>query len=90
VHAHPAVSSAGPINFILPMIAIRNRKNGYGVSIAKACIFAVSHHCSPVRSPLIDLIAEFAERIGLVSKLPSVLSASSDKGKQGPKRFTGT
>ncbi len=41
--------------FVLPYIAIRNRRKGYAVSIVKAGMKAVGRPAGPVRSPLIDL-----------------------------------
>ena len=61
---------AGLRDFILPLIAIRNRKKGYAVSIIKAGMKAVGRDSGPVRSPLTDLTAsELAEVKALVSKL---------------------
>ncbi|MES2390266.1 MAG: 5-dehydro-4-deoxyglucarate dehydratase [Acidobacteriota bacterium] len=41
--------------FVLPYIAIRNRKKGYAVSIVKAGMKAVGRNAGPVRTPLMDL-----------------------------------
>ncbi|MGY0489886.1 5-dehydro-4-deoxyglucarate dehydratase [Streptomyces sp. WG-D5] len=41
--------------FVLPYTEIRNRKNGYAVSIVKAGLTATGHHAGPVRPPLTDL-----------------------------------
>lgn len=41
--------------FVLPYIAIRNRRKGYAVSIVKAGMRAVGRPAGPVRTPLIDL-----------------------------------
>lgn len=41
--------------FVLPYIAIRNRRKGYAVSIVKAGLKAVGRPAGPVRSPLTDL-----------------------------------
>jgi 5-dehydro-4-deoxyglucarate dehydratase len=41
--------------FVLPYIAIRNRRKGYAVSIVKAGMTAIQRSAGPVRSPLIDL-----------------------------------
>ncbi len=61
---------AGLRNFILPLIAIRNRKKGYAVSIIKAGMKAVGRDSGPVRSPLTDLTAsEFAEVEALVKNI---------------------
>lgn len=45
-------------DFVLPYIAIRNRKKGYAVSIVKAGMTAVGRSAGPVRSPLLDLTAD--------------------------------
>ncbi|RSL16547.1 5-dehydro-4-deoxyglucarate dehydratase [Edaphobacter aggregans] len=42
-------------DFVLPYIALRNRRKGYAVSIVKAGMTAVGRPAGPVRSPLIDL-----------------------------------
>jgi len=61
---------AGLRNFILPLIAIRNRKKGYAVSIIKAGMKAVGRDSGPVRSPLTDLTAsELAEVEALVKNI---------------------
>jgi 5-dehydro-4-deoxyglucarate dehydratase len=61
---------AGLRNFILPLIAIRNRKKGYAVSIIKAGMKAVGRDSGSVRSPLTNLTeAELAEVKALVSNL---------------------
>lgn len=41
--------------FVLPYIAIRNRRKGYAVSIVKAGMKAVGRPAGPVRPPLTDL-----------------------------------
>jgi 5-dehydro-4-deoxyglucarate dehydratase len=46
-----AVIDAGLRNFILPLIAIRNRKKGYAVSIIKAGMKVIGRDSGPVRSP---------------------------------------
>jgi 5-dehydro-4-deoxyglucarate dehydratase len=61
---------AGLRDFILPLIAIRNRKKGYAVSIIKAGMKVVGRDSGPVRSPLTDLTApEIAELEALVNCL---------------------
>ncbi|WP_035348216.1 5-dehydro-4-deoxyglucarate dehydratase [Edaphobacter aggregans] len=54
--------------FVLPYIAIRNRRKGYAVSIVKAGMKAVGRPAGPVRSPLVDLsdaeLQELAKLIG--------------------------
>jgi 5-dehydro-4-deoxyglucarate dehydratase len=62
---------AGLNDFILPLIAIRNRKKGYAVSIIKAGMKVIGRYSGPVRPPLTDLTeAEIAELTGLVQSLP--------------------
>ena len=54
-------------DFVLPYIAIRNRKRGYAVSIVKAGMSAVGRHAGPVRPPLTELdAAERAELTALI------------------------
>jgi 5-dehydro-4-deoxyglucarate dehydratase len=61
---------AGLRDFILPLIAIRNRKKGYAVSIIKAGMKVVGRNSGPVRPPLTDLTAvEISELEALVSGL---------------------
>lgn len=45
-------------DFVLPYIAIRNRRKGYAVSIVKAGMRAIGRPAGPVRTPLMDLDAE--------------------------------
>ncbi len=67
---------AGLKDFILPLIAIRNRRKGYAVSIIKAGMRIVGHDSGPVRPPLTDLTeAETAVLAALVKKLPAARSA---------------
>jgi 5-dehydro-4-deoxyglucarate dehydratase len=67
---------AGLRDFILPLIAIRNRKKGYAVSIIKAGMKVIGRDSGPVRPPLIDLTEqELAELASLVAKLPASVSA---------------
>ena len=57
-------------DFILPLIAIRNRKKGYAVSIIKAGMKLVGRDSGPVRPPLTDLTAaDMAELETLVQGL---------------------
>ncbi len=66
---HQAIH-AGLKDFILPLIAIRNRKKGYAVSIIKAGMKVIGRDSGPVRPPLTDLTeAEMAELGALVAKL---------------------
>ena len=70
-----AVIDAGLKNFILPLIAIRNRKKGYAVSIIKAGMKVIGRDSGPVRSPLADLNeSEIAEVAALVTGLPNTLA----------------
>ena len=67
-----ALIDQGLKDFILPLIAIRNRKKGYAVSIIKAGMKVIGRDSGPVRSPLTDLTAaEFEELSALVAKLKS-------------------
>jgi 5-dehydro-4-deoxyglucarate dehydratase len=55
-------------DFVLPYIAIRNRRKGYAVSIVKAGMTAIGRPAGPVRSPLVDLtdteLADLKKLIG--------------------------
>jgi 5-dehydro-4-deoxyglucarate dehydratase len=65
-----ATAYAGLRRFVLPYIALRNRKKGYAVSIVKAGVKIVGRPAGPVRPPLIDLDeAELAELAALVGEL---------------------
>jgi len=56
--------------FVLPYIALRNRKRGYAVSIVKAGMKAIGRSAGPVRAPLTDLIeAEQAELKTLIARI---------------------
>jgi 5-dehydro-4-deoxyglucarate dehydratase len=56
--------------FVLPYIAMRNRKRGYAVSIVKAGMKAIGRSAGPVRAPLTDLTeAELAELKALVARI---------------------
>ena len=58
---------AGLREFVLPYIAIRNRRKGYAVSIVKAGMTAIGRPAGPVRSPLVDLSqAELEELTKLI------------------------
>ncbi len=63
---------AGLKKFILPLIAIRNRKKGYAVSMIKAGMKVIGRDSGPVRSPLTDLepseISELHALVGAISK----------------------
>ncbi|MBY4945715.1 5-dehydro-4-deoxyglucarate dehydratase [Cupriavidus respiraculi] len=52
--------------FFLPYLEIRNRKQGYAVSIVKAGAKLVGHDAGPVRAPLTDLTEE---ECGMLAKL---------------------
>ena len=70
------VIHAGLKDFILPLIAIRNRRKGYAVSIIKAGMKVIGRNSGPVRPPLTDLTdAEMAELTALVQRLPLTTSA---------------
>jgi 5-dehydro-4-deoxyglucarate dehydratase len=63
-------------DFILPLIAIGNRKKGYAVSIIKTGMKVIGRDSGPVRPPLTDLTEqELAELASLVAKLPATASA---------------
>jgi 5-dehydro-4-deoxyglucarate dehydratase len=54
--------------FVLPYIAIRNRRKGYAVSIVKAGMKAIARSAGPVRPPLTDLESgEFEELKKLIA-----------------------
>ena len=57
-------------DFFLPYIAIRNKAEGYAVSIVKAGATLVGHSAGPVRPPLSDLLpAEVEQLAALIAKL---------------------
>ena len=57
-------------DFFMPYLDIRNRVEGYGVSIIKAGATIVGHDGGPVRAPLTDLKpAEMEELAALIAKL---------------------
>lgn len=57
-------------DFFLPYLKIRNRCEGYGVSIVKAGAKLVGHDAGPVRAPLTDLTGEELEMLdALIKKL---------------------
>ncbi len=59
--------------FVLPYIALRNRKRGYAVSIVKAGMKVIGRSAGAVRSPLTDLTeAELAELAALVAGVAEV------------------
>jgi 5-dehydro-4-deoxyglucarate dehydratase len=56
--------------FFMPYLAIRNKTQGYAVSIVKAGAKLVGHDAGPVRAPLTDLkSAEMEELNALIKKL---------------------
>lgn len=56
--------------FVLPYIALRNRKRGYAVSIVKAGMKAIGRSAGPVRAPLTDLTeAEQTELKTLIARI---------------------
>ncbi len=68
---------AGLKDFILPLLAIRNRRKGYAVSIIKAGMKVVGRNSGPVRAPLTDLAeAETAELAALVRRLETGIFAA--------------
>ena len=53
--------------FVVPYLAIRDKRKGYAVSIVKAGTRLVGHDCGPVRTPLSDLTdSEMAELKALI------------------------
>jgi 5-dehydro-4-deoxyglucarate dehydratase len=72
---HQAIH-AGLRDFILPLIAIRNRKKGYAVSMIKAGMKVIGRDSGPVRSPLTELTpAETAEIESLVQRIAAKQAA---------------
>ena len=56
--------------FVIPYCDLRNRTQGYAVSIIKAGMKVIGRDAGPVRSPLTDLNdAELAELAALVKKV---------------------
>lgn len=71
--------AASLTRFILPLIAIRNRRKGYAVSMIKAGMKVIGRDSGPVRSPLTDLTeAEVAEVAALVSGLKTPVAAAAE------------
>ncbi|MFM2119537.1 MAG: 5-dehydro-4-deoxyglucarate dehydratase [Pseudomonadota bacterium] len=57
-------------DFFLPYIALRNKGEGYAVSIVKAGATLVGHTAGPVRPPLSDLLAPEVEELrALIQRL---------------------
>ncbi|WP_394841228.1 5-dehydro-4-deoxyglucarate dehydratase [Pendulispora brunnea] len=62
--------------FVLPYTEIRNRRQGYAVSIVKAGMKVVGRPAGPVRSPLVDLDEAEVDALSvLVSRLPRLHGA---------------
>jgi 5-dehydro-4-deoxyglucarate dehydratase len=57
---------AGLRDFIMPLLAIRNRKRGYAVSMIKAGMKVIGRDCGPVRSPLTDLTSTEVEELSVL------------------------
>ncbi|MBB6564358.1 dihydrodipicolinate synthase/N-acetylneuraminate lyase [Acidovorax soli] len=56
--------------FFMPYLDIRNKVEGYGVSIIKAGAKLVGHDAGPVRAPLTDLKPDELEKLkALIDKL---------------------
>ncbi|WP_328538556.1 5-dehydro-4-deoxyglucarate dehydratase [Streptomyces sp. NBC_00344] len=70
VRAHDSAEVYRRLNdFVLPLCAIRRRREGYAVSIIKAGMRAIGRPAGPVRTPLTDLDAtETAELADLIKK----------------------
>lgn len=57
-------------DFVLPYCDIRNRRQGYAVSIVKAGMKAIGRPAGPVRTPLVDLDGEELHMLGeLIAEL---------------------
>ena len=67
----PCAVMQGLRDFVLPYIAIRNRRKGYAVSIVKAGLRVVGRGAGPVRAPLVELrdneMAELSDLVARVS-----------------------
>lgn len=51
-------------DFVVPYLAIRDRRKGYAVSIVKAGVRLKGHDCGPVRTPLSDLSEDEMTMLG--------------------------
>jgi len=61
---------AGLREFILPLVAIRNRRKGYAVSMIKAGMKVIGRDSGPVRPPLTDLTPDEIDQVAaLVAKV---------------------
>jgi 5-dehydro-4-deoxyglucarate dehydratase len=58
--------AAGLRDFIMPLIAIRNRKRGYAISMIKAGMKVIGRDSDPVRSPLTDLTPGEVEELAVL------------------------
>jgi len=59
-------------SFFLPLVALRNRGEGYAVSIVKAGATLIGHSAGPVRPPLSELLpAEVEQLAALIAPLGS-------------------
>lgn len=57
-------------DFFIPYVALRNKGEGYAVSIVKAGATLVGHSAGPVRPPLSDMLPAEVDQLGaLISKL---------------------
>lgn len=63
-------------DFVLPYVAIRNRANGFAVSIVKAGLELVGRPAGSVRPPLIDLARQDAEDLSALIASAGVLDRS--------------
>jgi 5-dehydro-4-deoxyglucarate dehydratase len=63
-HGDADVTSRMLHDFFLPYLDIRNRENGYAVSIVKAGMRVVGRDAGPVRPPLTDLSGEEQAMLG--------------------------
>ena len=52
----------------MPYLAIRNKMQGYAVSIVKAGVRIVGHDAGPVRAPLTDLKPNEVEELAALIK----------------------
>ncbi|NML15928.1 5-dehydro-4-deoxyglucarate dehydratase [Azohydromonas caseinilytica] len=71
-HAAGDTATTGRLinEFFLPLVELRNRGNGYAVSLVKAGATIVGHSAGPVRPPLSELKpAEFDQLQALIARL---------------------
>jgi len=84
-HARGDAATTGRIidQFFLPYVALRNKGQGYAVSIVKAGATIAGHTAGPVRPPISDLKpAEVEELRALIAKLGSQDLAKSRAQKE--------